>query len=135
RFVSQAVLDAVAATLRTVALVVGAYYFAASGTLSAVAGSIWGFAIMAVAMTGVAAVMVGSPKKAYGAAAGLNVEQGSYGIRQHLQFVLPVMGAQMLMNLLLQADTNTLRAFSTRAAERSGLAAAEADLYVGAYNA
>lgn len=134
RFVSQALLDVVAATLRTVALVAGAYYFASSGALSAVIGSVWGFAIMAVAMTLVAAVLVGLPKRnPRPAMAEATVRP--YGVKQHLQFVLPVMGAQTLMNLLLQADTNTLRAFATRAAERAGHEAAEADLYVGAYNA
>src|SRR5690606_24317053 len=124
RFVSQAMLDAVAATLRTVALVVGAYYFTSSEALVAVSGSVWGFAIMAVAMMAVAAVVVGWPKKS--PASDSASEQGlkAYGVKQHLHFVLPVMGAQTLMNLLLQADTNTLRAFSTRAAERAGLAAA-----------
>ena len=125
RFVAQAVMDMIAATLRTVALVVGGYVAIQSFSASAVSGALVGFAIMSLAMMALSAVVVG-----VGRGRGPALASGN-----HLGFVLQVMGAQLLLNLLLQADTNTLRAAATRAAEQAGLPVTNADLLVGAYNA
>jgi stage V sporulation protein B len=130
RFVAQAVMDVIAATLRTIALIVGAY-LAARGLLDtavrdqAVSGAVVGFAVMSVVMALVCGVYVGVGSR--------GTTRHSYG--RQLHFVLPVMGAQFLLNLLLQADTNTLRAAATRAAESVGLPVTQADLLVGSYNA
>lgn len=125
RFVAQAGLDVFSATLRTGALCLGAYLLAAQGRAAAVGGAIQAFAVIAVVMVVVALFVsgVGSAGKS------------SYSLRQHLRFVLPVFGGQLLLNLLLQADTNTLRAFTARAASEAGLSVQEADTFVGAYNA
>lgn len=125
RFVAQAALDMIAATLRTVALVAGGYFAAKSGAVSAVSGALIGFAAMSLVMTVLAAGVVGFGRSG----------NTGYSSGRHLGFVLQVMGAQFLLNLLLQADTNTLRAAATRAAEDAGLAVTSADLLVGAYNA
>lgn len=125
RFLAQAALDMIAATLRTVALVAGGYLAAKTGAASAVSGALVGFAAMSLVMTVLAAGVVGLAR------AGTS----GYSARRHLAFVLQVMGAQLLLNLLLQVDTNTLRAAATRAAEDAGLAVTSADLLVGAYNA
>lgn len=125
RFVAQAAMDVIAATLRTLALVLGGYAAVRSGVASAVTGSLVGFALMSLVMTLVAASVVGV---GVGGAT-------SHSLRRQYQFVLPVMGAQLLLNLLLQADTNTLRAAATRAAEQAGLPVTNADLLVGSYNA
>lgn len=125
RFVAQAALDVIAATLRTGALCAGAYLLASRGPTEAVAGAVQAFAIMTVVMLFVAVAVAGA------GASG----SSSYSWRGHLRFVLPVMGGQLLLNLLLQADTNTLRAFSARAAAQAGLPVQAADPFVGAYNA
>lgn len=130
RFVAQAALDVIAATLRTIALIAGAYLAARVGVVDAgaagsVGGALIGFALMSVAMVAIAGVFVGTGRR--------GATLHSYG--RQLHFVLPVMGAQFLLNLLLQADTNTLRAAATRAAEDAGLEVNRADVLVGAYNA
>lgn len=125
RFVAQAALDVMAATLRTGALCAGAYLLASRGPTYAVAGAVQAFALMTVVILLVAVAVAG-----VGASG-----PSSYSWRAHLRFVLPVMGGQLLLNLLLQADTNTLRAFSARAAEQAGLSVQAADTFVGAYNA
>ncbi len=130
RFVAQAALDVIAATLRTVALIAGAYLAArglsgGAGAGAAVSGALVGFALMAVVMAVLAGVYVGVGDRG----------NTSHTYARQLHFVLPVMGAQFLLNVLLQADTNTLRAAATRAAEGAGLPVTQADLLVGAYNA
>lgn len=130
RFVAQAALDVVAATLRTIALVAGAYLAARVGAkevsaAGSVGGALIGFAVMSVVMAVIAAVFVGVGQR--------GVTRHSYA--RQLHFVLPVIGAQFLLNVLLQADTNTLRAAATRAAEQAGLEVTRADVLVGAYNA
>lgn len=125
RFVAQAAMDVIAATLRTVALVLGGYLAARRFATSAVSGAIIGFAAMSLVMLALSAFVVGVGR----------TRSTNHSTRNQLGFVLQVMGAQLLINLLLQADTNTLRAAATRAAEQAGLAVTSADLLVGAYNA
>jgi stage V sporulation protein B len=125
RFVAQAALDVLSATLRTGALCAGAYLFAARGADAAVSGAIQAFAVMAALMVVIACFVAGAGRAG----------RSGYSLTGHLRFVLPVMGGQLLLNLLLQADTNTLRAFAARAAQHAGLPVQEADTFVGAYNA
>lgn len=125
RFAAQAGLDVVSATLRTAALIVGALWLLPRGQLLAVEGACWGFAAVSVAMVLVSLMLVG-----WGRTGSTRLSAG-----EHLGFILPVIGSQLVLNLLLQADMNTLRAFGSRAAERAGLAPAAANELVGAYNA
>lgn len=125
QFGRQALLDVLSATLRTVALVGFGWWFISRGTLKAVEGACWGFALVALLMVLVSIWVVGFGRRG----------PTRLRAREHLGFVLPVLGAQGVLNLLLQADTNTLRAFATRAAEASGREASAADALVGAYNA
>lgn len=125
RFVAQAAMDVIAATLRTLALVSGGYFAARALGGSAVYGALVGFAAMSVVMMVISALVVGVGRAV----------ASKHSYRSQFGFVLQVMGAQLLLNLLLQADTNTLRAAATRAAEHAGLAVTSADLLVGAYNA
>ena len=133
RFLAQAGLDALAATLRTLGLFFGAWLCLGTDT-SPILGANLGFAAAALVMLLVAAVVVvtQSQKKVSNVIPQASAP-GAY--RAYLGFVLPVLGSQLLINLLLQTDTNTLRAFATRAAERSGMNASAADALVGAYNA
>jgi stage V sporulation protein B len=56
-------------------------------------------------------------------------------LREHARYMLPVLGSQAVLNLLLQSDTNLLRAFAARAASSEGLPVEKADALVGAYAA
>lgn len=125
RFLLQAALDSVAATLRTIALLVGGYLFLSQGTPQAVAGASLAFALVTLCMFTLTLVL--ARPRTSGAS--------HPGWVEHLSFVGPVIFAQLLLNLLLQADTNTLRAFATRAAEQAGREAQAADALVAAYNA
>jgi stage V sporulation protein B len=125
KFLLQAALDSIAATTRTLALVVGGYLFLSRGTPSAVAGASFAFALVTLFMFALSAVLA-RPRTS-------GRSHPSWG--EHLSFVGPVIFAQLLLNLLLQADTNTLRAFATRAAEQAGQQAQAADSLVAAYNA
>ncbi len=125
RFKSQAGLDVLAATLRTVALFAGAWLCLDGGPIAAVEGASWGFAGIALMMVVISLVLVGIGKAG----------RTKLTVKEHLGFIVPVIVAQVVLNLLLQADTNTLRAFATRAAEQSGLEPQAADALVGAYNA
>lgn len=138
RFLLQAALDALAATLRTVGLLVGAWWMLARGPTRAVEGASWAFVATVFLMLVAAAFAL---RKTFRSHAGdvypAQTPPSSWATRatRHLSFLLPLLASQVVLNLLLQADTNTLRAFATRAAEREGLAASAADKLVGAYNA
>lgn len=125
RFLLQAGLDTLAATTRTVALCVGGWLFLNRGTSFAVSGASLGFSLVTLLMFLISAALVRPAFKG-------DARPKAW---EHLAFVGPVIFAQWLLNLLLQADTNTLRAFATRAAERAGLVAQDADALVAAYNA
>jgi stage V sporulation protein B len=124
RFVHQASFDILAATLRTIGLVAGAWYFTkhfhngvagATGTFVGVSGVMF---LAALSFVGVGRAGRGGP-----------------GIRQHLLFLLPLAIGQVLLNLLLQADLTLLRTFAAGAAARQGLPLTAADPLVGAYRA
>lgn len=122
RFLTQAGFDILAATLRTVGLLGGAFYFARSGF--GVEGAAGGFLVglLLVLLLAVGTVGIG---------------RGGPGItaRQHLSFIGPVLLGQVLLNVLLQADLTLLRRFAADAALQSGLPITAADPLVGAYRA
>ena len=124
KFVSQASLDVIAATLRTSGLIAGAFLFSRHGNLG-VEGATAGFAGTAVLIFAAAAVLVGFGKRG----------PSAITVRAHLLFALPVLLGQILFNLLLQADLTLLRRFASEAALAQGLPATAADPLVGAYRA
>jgi stage V sporulation protein B len=124
KFVAQASLDVVAATLRTTGLIAGAFLFSRHGNLG-VEGATAGFAGTAVLILATALVLVGFGKRG----------PSAISVRAHLLFALPVLFGQILFNLLLQADLTLLRRFASEAALAQGLPAAAADPLVGAYRA
>lgn len=126
RFLSQAGFDMLATTLRTVGLIAGAWVMkGGERAVAAVEGSVTGFVISSSIMVILAGFAVGIGKKGAGAPS----------LGEHLRFVMPLMLAQVVLNLLLQADTNTLRYFASRAAVAAGQHLEAADPLVGAYNA
>lgn len=124
KFVSQAALDVIAATLRTTGLIVGALLFSRRANLG-VEGATVGFAVGAALILGAALALVGIGKRGLSAITA----------RAHLLFALPVLLGQILFNLLLQADLTLLRRFASEAALARGLPATAADPLVGAYRA
>lgn len=123
RFVMQASLDVIAGTLRTIGLIVGAYFLARRGL--GPEGATSGFAVGAVLILLVAIALVGIGKRG----------PSAISARAHLLFALPVLLGQVLFNLLLQADLTLLRRFASESAVAQGLAATAADPLVGAYRA
>lgn len=124
RFVAQATFDVAFGTLRTVALVAGGALFAASGRPGAL-GSVIGFVVVSAGVVVVAVAMVGVGR------AGAVSSPAS----RHVAFILPLLAAQTLLNLLLQADITLLRRFAGEAVAAAGLAPQAADPLVGAYRA
>ena len=124
KFVTQASLDVIAATLRTSGLVAGAFLFSRHGHLG-VAGATAGFAGTAVLILAAALVLVGIGKRG----------PSAISVRAHVLFAVPVLLGQILFNLLLQADLTLLGRFASQAALAHGLPAAAADPLVGAYRA
>ncbi|MBK7581591.1 MAG: oligosaccharide flippase family protein [Myxococcales bacterium] len=124
RFVWQAGLDMVYATVRTVALVTGALLLA-SPFGSKVAGASAGFVGASAVILLVALGLVGIGKAG----------AGGPSVRQHLAFIAPLLLGQTLLNLLLQADLTLLRAFAAESALAAGLGPEAADPIVGAYRA
>jgi stage V sporulation protein B len=126
RFVWQAGFDVLAATLRSISLIVGAYLFTRGGDrLAGVEGASWGFVLSTVAVLVAALAVVGIGKA--GSAPGT--------ARTHLKFIGRLLLGQVLLNLLLQADLNLLRKFSADAAVSAGLPVTAADSLVGTYRA
>lgn len=124
RFLWQAGLDMLYATIRTVALVAGALVLA--GPLGGkVAGSSGGFVAASAAIFVVALGVVGIGKRG----------PGGPTLGQHLGFIAPLLLGQTLLNLLLQADLTLLRAFAADSARSAGLGPEAADPLVGAYRA
>lgn len=126
RFLHQAGLDILAATLRTAGLIAGAWWFARhSAVFGGIEGASLGFVASTTVVLGVALAFVGLGRSG---ATGLSV-------KSHLTFVLPILLGQVLLNVLLQADLTMLRAFASDAAARAGLPLTAADPLVGAYRA
>jgi stage V sporulation protein B len=123
RFVHQAAFDVLAATLRTMGLIGGAWLLASRGL--AVEGAAGGFVVVLALLTGLAFAVVGAGKP--GAT--------RLSVKDHIAFIFPVLLGQVLLNLLLQADITLLRRFAADAALARGLAHTAADPLVGAYRA
>lgn len=126
-FVAQAGLDALAATLRTLGLVAGAWSLSRWGSeqFGGVEGAALGFALSSMLVLLVALRRVG-----IGRAGGALPRLAHY-----LSFIGPILAGQVLLNLLFQADQLLLRRFSADAAIAAGLEATAADPLVGAYRA
>jgi stage V sporulation protein B len=133
RFFAQAGLDMLSATLRTTGLVFGAYFATkfltgggdATATTVQVEGAIIGFCVAALLWVSFAFRIAG-----LGQAGGRHPQ-----VTRYLKMVLPILGGQILLNLLFQADALLLRKFASDAALSTGLAVETADNYVGAYRA
>ncbi len=135
RFSAQAGLDVLAATLRTIGLIGGAYWFAhraaaatkagVEATLGGVEGAALGFIGGAVIVLLVSVVLVRAGKPG-----GL---VPSY--RRQLAYIVPLLLGQVLLNLLFQADALLLRRFAADAAAGAGMDVTAADSLVGAYRA
>lgn len=134
RFISQAGLDALAATLRTLGLIGGALALDhwGSSELGGVEGAALGFAGSSLLVLLVAGRKVGLGAPGNAAASSEGSRHLPYG---YLRYIGPILAGQVLLNLLFQADQLLLRRFSADAALRAGLDPAAADPLVGAYRA
>lgn len=133
RFFGQAGLDMTAATLRTVGLVAGAYLATRivssdteqGRTILRVEGAALGFCVAGVLILAAAIKLTG-----LGTRGGKRPPMKGYFI-----VLIPILGGQVLLNILFQADALLLRRFAADAAEVARLAPEAADPYVGAYRA
>jgi stage V sporulation protein B len=124
KFLYQAGLDILSATLRTIGLIAVGYWFAtryARGIEGAAIG-----VVSALALTFLIAVAIVGTGRA---------GSGGPTVKQHLLFIAPLFLGQAVLNLLLQADSLLLRRFSGEAALATGLPATAADPLIGAYRA
>ncbi len=118
RFVAQASLDVVYATLRTALLLGGGLLFAARG--EAPLGAVAGFAAAAACIVPVAALVAGLGRR----------RPGAPSLRAYLSFVTPLALGQLFLNVLLLSDLPLVRRF---AAEVDPTAIAAGDLTAGIY--
>jgi stage V sporulation protein B len=127
RFVHQAGLDILAATLRTLGLIAGAFVVsrAHASAFAGVEGAAWGFVTAALSVLGVALAIVGVGRAG----------PGGPTVRAHLWFIAPLFLGQLVLNVLLQADSLLLRTFAGEVAAAQGLSPRVVDPYVGAYRA
>ena len=121
RFGVQAGLDVLAATLRTVGLLGGAWYFTSQG--AGMQGALGGFAVSAGLMACVALPLAGIGRRGPGAPP----------IKQHLAFIAPLFFGQVALNMLFQSDLQLLGLFAAEASVAAGGAADQADTLAGAY--
>jgi stage V sporulation protein B len=135
RFVTQAGLDALAATLRTVGLIGGAAALGRWGSpqFGGVEGAALGFALSSLLVLLAALRKVGVGEA--GGAGADGAAGAQRGWRVYLRYIGPLLAGQVLLNLLFQADQLLLRRFGADAAVRAGLDATAADPLVGAYRA
>jgi stage V sporulation protein B len=124
KFLHQAGLDILAATLRTAAMV-GAAFWAMKQYQQGVAGAALGFGLSAGLMFLIASAIAGFGRRG----------KGPLAVSAHFKFIGPLLLGQFVLNLLFQADMQLLGAFARQAATDSGIAVAEADELVGAYRA
>lgn len=123
-FLRQAGLDATFATLRTIGLVGGGYWFAQRFGMG-VEGANAGFVAASALIFLVALRMVGIGREG----------SGGPSAREHILFIAPLLLGQVLLNLLLQADLQLVGYFASEAATAQGMAPTAADPLVGAYRA
>jgi stage V sporulation protein B len=122
RFVLQAALDVTSATLRTAGLVVGAIV-AQRMSYSGPTGAAVGFVLSATLVLFIAGALIGS-----GRAGNTRVS-----FRRYAGAAVPILFGQILLNLLMQADSLLLGRTTSVAALAAGLPMAQADELVGAY--
>lgn len=128
RFVPQASLDVLSATLRTAGLIFGAYFGLKkieAGRTFGMEGAALGGALAALAMFLVAFAWVG-----LGRTGGSHPRYSSY-----LKVLLWLLTGQALLNLLFQADALLLRRFAADWMLAQGRPMVQADPLVGAYRA
>lgn len=128
RFTSQAALDVLAATLRTLGLLGGAYWLGSAHSAegwSGVEGAALGFALSSALILIVSLMLVRIGKRA----------SSGPGLVEYAHYVLPILLGQVLLNVLFQADQLLLRRFAADAALTVGLSPTAADPLVGAYRA
>ncbi len=124
RFIAQASLDMLYATLRTIALIGMAYLFQRTAR-SGVVGACLGFGLVAATIAIVAMPFATLGKRG----------PGGPGILAYLSFVGPLFLGQVLLNLLQQSDLSLLRYFAALSAKAAHLPPEAADPLVGAYRA
>jgi stage V sporulation protein B len=124
RFLLQAGLDVTAATLRTLGLVGGAYVAQRLGR-SGPTGSALGFAGSTTLVLLVAAFVIG-----IGSVGPSRLSFGRYAA-----LAAPLLGGQLALNALFQADALLLGRFATQAATAAAAPMSSADELVGAYRA
>ena len=122
RFILQAAFDVTSATLRTAGLVVGAVV-ARRMSYSGPTGSAVGFVLSATVVVVIAGSIIGVGRS--------GVAQLSF--RRYASLALPLLLGQVLLNLLMQADSLLLGRTSSVAALAAGVPLARADELVGAY--
>lgn len=127
RFVAQAALDVGYATLRTVTMLGGAFLLVSRQ--AAPLGAVSGFALAAMTIVPVAALVAGFGRRG----------PGGPPLSQYLKLLLPLALGQLFLNMLMQSDITLLRYFASERAAADGLVgtAAElaADRTVGIYRA
>ena len=114
RFTLQATLDVIFATLRTVGLVAFGHMFVVRG-MSGTLGITWGWVAAAVCIVPLAVRWTGLGKAPPATAAGA----ASHGILKpgaYLVILLPIAGAQLCTNALLQVDIALLGRFLSESA-------------------
>lgn len=117
RFGRQAALDIVFATLRTVGLVTFGHLFVVRG-LSGALGTTIGWVAAAFLIVPLAFQSIAGDRRGLGAAEGAPVTSS----RAYLTMLLPIAGAQLCTNLLLQVDIFLLGRFLSDGAAAAGLA-------------
>jgi stage V sporulation protein B len=122
RFVLQAAFDVTSATLRTAGLVVGAVV-AQRMSYSGPTGSVVGFVLSAIVVVVIAGCIIGAGRSG----------PTRLSFRRYAGLALPLLFGQVLLNLLMQADSLLLGRTSSVAALAAGVPLARADELVGAY--
>jgi stage V sporulation protein B len=124
RFVWQAGLDICFATLRTAALVVGAWWLKNTSG-QGIEGAVVGFVSVTAIITLVAAPIAGLGKSG----------SSMPSARLYVGFILPLLAGQVLLNSLLQLDITLLGRFASDAAHEAHVPIQQADALVGSYRA
>ncbi len=124
RFLVQAGLDMTFATLRTIAMIVGAWWLAKQQAMG-VSGAVFGFVLASGIVTILAFMLAGIGQS--GAA--------KLQLKQYVGFMLPLFAGQILLNALLQLDITLLGKFAADAADAAGVNVLRADAIVASYRA
>lgn len=126
-FARQALLDTVYATLRTGAMLLGAFFLKSHG--QGAFGAMGGFTLAALAILPIAAKITGTGQNG----------PGSPSLSEYLKAIGPLALSQFFLQTLMQSDVSMLGYLATRSAESAGLvgvaATAAADRSAGIYKA